>query len=208
MTNTDHESPADPAAGDLTAHARHRTANLFQLLTTLTRMRIQRTRDVVARRQLNWLLEAMGALGVQQRRLWSTDGDDFSQFLADMEPLWLRRCAGRPITVEVRAAPVAAPEQLASALSLIVNELVGNAIDHAFVDGRAGRIEVRLEVIDGARACLAVVDDGQGYDPAAVGQETLGLWLVNGLTAQLHGELSTTTTGGVSARLVFPIESA
>jgi len=189
---------------DLASHARHRMANLFQLLTTLTRMRIQRARGEEARLQLTWLLGTMGALSVLQARLWSADGEDFSGFLEEMRPIWKRRCAGRRIEVEVEAAAVKAPEQLASALSLIVHELVGNAIDHGFVDGRAGHIRVRLEMIDGARACLTVSDDGQGYDPASLAGETLGLWLVQGLTAQLRGVLTTTTTDGVTARLEFP----
>ena len=206
MTTTKERADHSEALGDeaLASHARHRTANLFQLLTTLTRMRIQRTRDTEARRQLNWLLEAMGALGVLQRRLWSADGEDFSQFLVEMEPIWRRRCADRAIELELEAAAVVTPEHIAAALSLIVNELVTNAIDHAFVDGRSGRILIRLEPLDGARAGLTVADDGQGYDPATLGGETLGLWLVKGLTTQLRGALTTTTAQGVVVRLEFP----
>ena len=154
-------------AEDLASHARHRMANMFQLLTTLTRMRIQRTHDDEARRQLNWLLEAMGALAVLQRRLGSPNGDDFSEFLAEMDTVWRRRCAGRGIVLEIDAVAVKTPEHLASALSLIVHELVGNAIDHAFVDGGGGRICVQLTTLGDARACLTVSDDGQGYDPEA-----------------------------------------
>ena len=195
---------ASAPAEDVAAHARHRMANMFQLLTTLTRMRIQRSRDAEARRQLNWLLEAMGALGVLQRRLVSPAGDDFSEFLMEMEGVWRRRFVGRAIELEIDAAAVRAPEHLASALSLIVHELVSNAIDHAFPGDRGGRIRVRLETLDAARACLTVSDDGQGYDPAALDGHTLGLWLIQGLTAQLRGVLTTTTTDGVTARLEFP----
>ena len=210
MTQTS-EPPARPPLSteeELASHARHRMANLFQLLTTLTRMRIQRSRDAESKRQLSWLLEAMGALSVLQRRLWSKDGEDFSRFLTEMDPVWRRRCAGRPIALEVEAVAVLTPEHIASALALIVHELVTNAIDHGFTEGRSGRIQVRLESLGGGRACLTVVDDGQGYDPAAVGGDTLGLWLVKGLTAQLRGVLTTETTGGVAARLEFPSAAA
>jgi len=206
MTETNKlPAPSTPSRDkDLAAHARHRTANLFQLLTTLTRMRIQRTREAEARRQLSWLLDAMGALSVLQRRQGLEDAEDFSQFLAEMEAVWRRRCADRPIELEVDAAVVAIPEQLASALSLIVNELVTNAIDHAFPGDRTGRIRIWLEAIDAARARLTVADDGVGYDPETQSGQTLGLWLIKGLTGQLRGELTTTTTGGVTARLEFP----
>ena len=200
--------PATSDAEEIASHARHRMANMFQLLTTLTRMRIQRTRDVEARRQLNWLLDAMGALSILQRQLTSSNRDDFSEFLTEMDAIWRRRCAGRGIELEIDAAAVNTPEHLASALSLIVNELVSNAIDHAFPHDRGGRIRVRLETISGARACLTVSDDGQGYDAAALGGQTLGLWLIQGLTAQLRGALTTTTDGGVIARLEFPIAAA
>ena len=193
-----------PSAEEIASQARHRTANMFQLLATLTRMRIQRTRDAEARRQLGWLLEAMGALGVVQRRLWSPNGEDFSEFLAEMEGIWRRRCGGRPIVLEINAATVIAPEQLASALALIVHELVINAIDHAFPDGRAGQIHIRLATLDSGRACLTVADDGRGYDSDGVGDETLGLWLIKGLTSQLRGTLTTTTTAGVTTQLEFP----
>ena len=197
-------APTSTHAEDVASHARHRMANMFQLLTTLTRMRIQRSRDAESRRQLNWLLEAMGALGVLHRRLVSPSGDDFSEFLIEMDGIWRRRCAGRAIELQIDAVAVRTPEHLASALSLIVNELVSNAIDHGFPEGRGGRIWVTLEPIGAARGCLTVSDDGQGYDPATLDGQTLGLWLIQGLTAQLHGALTTTTTGGVTARLEFP----
>jgi two-component sensor histidine kinase len=199
---------SEPTEHALTAQARHSMANLFQLLMTLTRMRIQRSQDPEARRQMTWLLEAMGALGVLQRRVWSPDGGDFGQFLAEMEPTWRRRCAGRPIEIDVLAAPVATAEHMASALALIVHELVTNAIDHGFEDGRAGRVRVRLELLGGPRAALIVADDGLGYDPTHQKDGALGLWLIQGLASQLRGVLTTSTSGGVTARLEFPITAA
>jgi two-component sensor histidine kinase len=209
---TDGASPdsdgSDPTEHALTAQARHSMANLFQLLMTLTRMRIQRSQDAEARRQMTWLLEAMGALGVLQRRLWSPEGGDFALFLAEMEPTWQRRCAGRSIEIDVLAAPVAPAEHMASALALIVHELVTNAIDHGFEDGRAGSISVRLELLDGLRAALIVADNGLGYDPKSRKDGALGLWLIQGLATQLRGVLTTSTSGGVTARLEFPITTA
>ena len=134
------------------SEVRHRLANLFQLLSTLTRMRIQRAADDETRRQLSWMLEAISALGALQQRLAEPAGADFALYLADMLPQWRRRCAGRPVQIELDAAPVIMREQLASALALIVNELVSNAISHAHPDGRPGTVLIALRRRDAESA--------------------------------------------------------
>jgi two-component sensor histidine kinase len=195
----------DGDAGDDAAETRHRVANIFQLLSTLTRMRMARASDPEARRQLDWMLTTLGAMGVLQHRLLSPGGEDFAAFLQDMAPVWRRSCASQLVQIEVDVEPVLVREQLASALALIAHELVANAIDHAFPDGRAGMVRVGLRRLDGGRAQLSVADDGRGYDPQSVSDQGLGFWLMRGLTAQVRGEMTTTHEGGVTARLAFPV---
>jgi len=187
------------------SEVRHRLANLFQLLSTLTRMRIQRAADDETRRQLSWMLEAISALGALQQRLAEPAGADFALYLADMLPQWRRRCAGRPVQIELDAAPVIMREQLASALALIVNELVSNAISHAHPDGRPGTVLIALRRRDAESATLTVSDDGVGYDASHEDRSKLGLWLIRGLTDQVKGVMTTTTTDGVIARLDFAV---
>ena len=185
------------------AETRHKIANIFQLLSTLTRMRLQRAQDEEARRSLAWMLEMVAGLGALQHRLNSPGGDDFADYLDDMAPQWRRRCADRPIEIVLTTEPLRVSENHASALALIVNELVLNAIAHAFPDGRAGVIRIALEHA-GGHAALSVIDDGQGYDPAQVGPGRLGLWLVNGLASQVRGTLAMRSENGVRCRLEFP----
>lgn len=189
---------------DSRAELRHRVVNLIQLLSTATRMRVQRAQDEETRRQLAWTLEMIGAVGVLQQRLTGDNGDDFAGFLEDMLPQWSRRCTGRPITLELSAEPVRLREQALSALALVAHELVANALSHAFPDGRQGLVRVSLRRLDEANAVFSVVDDGCGYDSATVGKSTLGLWLMKGLTAQIRGRMTTTQAHGVSVELEFP----
>jgi two-component sensor histidine kinase len=185
------------------AETRHKIANIFQLLSTLTRMRLQRAQDEETRRSLAWMLEMIAGLGALQHRLHSPGAEDFANYLDDMAPQWRRRCADRPVQVVLETAPLRVSESHASALALIVNELVLNAIEHGFPDGRAGVIRVELEH-HGGQAALSVIDDGQGYDPKDVDPGRLGLWLVNGLASQVRGTLATQSDNGVRCRLEFP----
>jgi two-component sensor histidine kinase len=103
--------------------------------------------------------------------------------------------------------------QQAVLLGLIVNELVTNAVKHAFPDGRAGRIRVRLEALNN-QLRVSVEDDGVGFgrrprssadmgDGRGHGQE-----LVRGLTRELDGDLEfESKTSGSSFRLTFPLAS-
>jgi two-component sensor histidine kinase len=186
------------------SEARHRMANVFQLLATLTRLRAQRGGDVDAKRQVEWVGDAIGVLGVLQQRILNNAGDDFGGLLKEMEASWRRRVGARPIEIVIACETVEVPEQAASALAVVAQELVANAISHAFPDGRAGRVSVSLSRAAEGKAVLTVADDGVGYDGSAVDGRRLGLWLINGLCDQVKGKLTTTSDAGVTARLEFP----
>jgi PAS domain S-box-containing protein len=94
----------------------------------------------------------------------------------------------------------------ALACGLIVNELVTNALKHAFPDGRSGDVLVACRTLDGARIELAVSDDGPGSQ-AHVGApdgQTLGLSLVRTQVRQLKGTLTTDHEQGTHVRVEFP----
>lgn len=194
------DEPGPVTASEL----RHRMANLFQLLTTTARMRIQRCPDAAARLKLGWLLEAIGVVGVLQHRLLSPDGENFALLLEEMLAQWRRRGAAAGITVELDAEPVRVREQSLSALALIAHELTFNAFTHAFADGRTGQIRLELRRLDEDSAAFTVADDGCGYDPQAIPADTLGLWLLKGLVGQVRGRMTTNAgPGGVAVRVEF-----
>jgi two-component sensor histidine kinase len=90
---------------------------------------------------------------------------------------------------------------------LILNELVSNALKHAFPNGRQGEIEVAVRAEEPGRASLRVSDNGVGLAAGMDWRATpsLGLRLVHTLTQQLHGTLGVETTHGVTFRLGFPM---
>jgi PAS domain S-box-containing protein len=81
---------------------------------------------------------------------------------------------------------------------LIVNELVSNALKHAFPDGRAGEVRIRLRKGTRSTYVLAVHDTGIGLpeDVDLRQAESLGLRLVTSLTEQLSGSMEVERIGG------------
>lgn len=90
------------------------------------------------------------------------------------------------------------------ALGIIVNELLTNAVKHAFPGREAGRIRL-IWGRENGRLALTVEDDGvglpDGFDASAA--SGLGFTLVRMLTEQLDGTFSMDGRGGVRSRVEF-----
>ncbi len=86
--------------------------------------------------------------------------------------------------------------------SLIVSELVSNALKHAFPDGQPGRITVRLSRQNNGRYLLEVADNGVGL-PKQRRTDTLGLQLVEDLAEQLRGCVKFDTHQGTTFSIEF-----
>lgn len=87
---------------------------------------------------------------------------------------------------------------------LLINELVSNAIQHAFVGRTTGRIWIAFRR-NRNQYCLEVRDNGVGLPEAYVnGMSTrLGLQLIRGLAKQLSGRLTIAADRGTSFCIVF-----
>src|SRR5947209_3050822 len=113
--------------------------------------------------------------------------------------------SSRRIELASRIGDVQLDLDLAVPCSLIVNELVSNALKHAFPDGRAGRVCVELQPFGDKQHVLVVGDDGLGLPPAldCHRADSLGLQLVDDLTQQLHGSLVVSRDGGTTFTIAF-----
>jgi two-component sensor histidine kinase len=88
---------------------------------------------------------------------------------------------------------------------LIVNELLTNALKHAFPNGRQGEVSVSLSPGDGT-ITLAVADNGIGF-PENIdfrNTESLGFQLVTALVEQLGGTIELARDKGTTFAISFP----
>jgi two-component sensor histidine kinase len=78
---------------------------------------------------------------------------------------------------------------LAVPCGLILNELMSNALKHAFPNGASGEVKVRLRSGSDGRCALCVEDTGVGIPPdlEVHTSKSLGLRLVRSLTQQIRG---------------------
>ena len=186
----------------------HRVKNNLQLISSLILLQSRRIEDEVARHALKTMLERVNAVATVHRRLLV--GEDAQQFdvAAFVRDLAgdLALAAGRSdVRITLDLDSVSIPASAAAPLALVANELIGNALKHAFAPGQGGVIAISLTKADGA-CVLTVSDDGRGMGEA---KKAFGLTIVGLLCQQLRAGLQIESDGpGVRAVVRAPVALA
>jgi len=111
----------------------------------------------------------------------------------------------KEIHLETRIQPLVIPIQMAVMLGLLVNEVVTNSYKYAFTHTDQGKIVVKLEKV-GSMMDLVLYDDGQGFDPSQVQEDSLGLSLIDSVIDQLEGLIERRYNKGTYYRFCWNIE--
>jgi two-component sensor histidine kinase len=179
----------------------HRVANNFAAVASLIRRKANLVGDAEAKSVLNEAVEQVMVLARVHSRLRPESDEialDSKAFLEELcDDLKVLIAPGQRLAIQ--CVPVSRRLSVAQAipLGLIVNELVTNAIKHAFADGRAGTVRVRLQEA-GGQLVLNVEDDGIGVGASRIRGIGLGQDLVRALCQQLGGTLAIKSTSAGS----------
>lgn len=88
-------------------------------------------------------------------------------------------------------------------LGLIINELITNSLKYAFPEGHPGELGVVLTQ-ENDQLVLTVKDNGVGYDPTKVKENSFGSTLIGALIAQLEGTIDVDASNGTCTTVRFP----
>jgi len=165
------------------------------------------------REALNGMQERLVALGVAHRRLFQSDdpgGFDLSDFVRDLTAE-LSEPATRPeVVFALDLTPARVDAAKAAPLALLINELLTNALRHAFPEGRAGTILVKIVPADGWLR-IEIADDGVGDDNGRAGEgpeQQFGLSLVELLGRQLQADVARPNAQpGVRVTVTLPLKA-
>jgi PAS domain S-box-containing protein len=135
---------------------------------------------------------------------------DFRNFLDSLVPTLISsyKVGTERIKLVFRLSEVLLPINAAIPCGLVVNELISNALKHAFPNRRNGEITISLAYEGVGQVVLSVSDTGVGI-PADLDLErtgSLGLQLVALLADQLGGGLTIQRSNPTRFDLRFPIQ--
>lgn len=195
----------------LLAEIHHRVKNNLQIISSLLSLQSGYITDEKALSLVRNCEERVRSMALVHERLYLSEDlsrIDFGHYIHGIA-LRLYQVYGvdsRAVTFSSGVKDALFTIETAIPLGLILNELLSNALRHAFPGGGNGTITVGLDVDDKTgEYTLTVEDDGVGF-PADVDyrqSETLGLLLVNLLADQLDGTVELDRNGGTSFRITF-----
>jgi two-component sensor histidine kinase len=182
----------------LLSEMQHRVKNNFQIiLSMINNLRSRMSVDVYEK-----LSDNLMSMALAHGQLNPTQTGEMVQL-----PTYLRALVARlqkmadKITAEVHADEHSVTVERAVVLGLIVNELVTNAVKHAF-DQKGGTIAVRLRA-SGTQLCLTVSDNGRGMKESV--SSGSGRRFVEALARQIRGQISVgQEKRGTSIAVQFP----
>jgi two-component sensor histidine kinase len=192
----------------------HRVKNNLQVISSLVSMQADNLIDERMRDELREVRDRVRSMALVHEKLYQTSDLaqlNFADYAASLlRSLWRSHGAlAEKARLHLALAPVALSIEAAVPCGLILNELAGNALKHAFPNNRGGEVTVGLEHdVSLDSVCLRVHDNGIGL-PADLDwrqSSSLGLRLVRILAGQLRGTVETGTGPGTEFRIIFSLK--
>jgi two-component sensor histidine kinase len=200
----------------------HRVKNNLQTISSLLRLQSRRMPAGQARHALQESERRVRSIAIVHEIL-SRDTADAVDF-NDILPSLVRMAEDfgsddRPVRITYRGAAGDLQASIATALAVVITELLQNAAEHAVPDGSNGGgggpvlgepllVHVELERTD-AELRVTVRDNGVGLPEGFSIDDTtsLGLSIVRGLVGtQLGGTITMRSDGGTVVELVIPVD--
>jgi two-component sensor histidine kinase/GAF domain-containing protein len=193
----------------------HRVKNNLQVISSLLSLQAQYVSDDSARAVFASSQGRVQSIALVHEKLYQSRDLSHIRLAEYIETLTgdllrAHSAAERGISSIVEVADLSLPVDVAIPCGLIVNELVSNALKHAFTTATSGTVRVRALRPSPDFIELSVTDDGsglpQGVDPGETG--SLGLDLVFTFAEQLGAEVEITRKHGTTFVFRFKDEAA
>ena len=188
----------------------HRVKNNLQIISSLLNLQATQSENKAVHKALQEGQSRVRSMALIHEILYRSDDLARIDFGAYIQELTTQLCqtynvyTGQ-VVVDVQMDEVFLTMETALPCGLILNELVSNALKHAFADGRSGQITICLLAKNNHQYNLNISDNGIGFPPHLNYRQTttLGLQLVNTLIDQLEGNLEVTSQKGASFTITF-----
>jgi two-component sensor histidine kinase len=188
----------------------HRVKNNLQVISSLLNLQAGMVKDPNVLQVFRESQHRVRAMALIHEKLYQSQDlvkVDFGEYVKSLTGYLFRSYGveSASIALKVNIQNVFLDVEEAIPCGLIINELVSNALKHAFPGGRHGEIRIDVQAEGTTPVLLRVSDNGVGFPPEVDFRTTtsLGLRLVHTLTRQLEGTIALQHDGGTAFQLCF-----
>ncbi|MBU7016743.1 MAG: PAS domain S-box protein [Theionarchaea archaeon] len=188
----------------------HRVKNNLQVISSLLNLQASHSKDSqyeILLKDSQYRIRTMALIHEMLYQSENLAEINFEEYITSLVTGLVRSYnAADKVALSVEVGDIPMGIDAAIPCGLIINELVSNALKHAFPD-RNGEIVISLQVTDG-RAQLIVADNGIGISDTIDfrATDTLGLDLVISLAEeQLEGTITLDKTKGTAFTIIFDV---
>jgi two-component sensor histidine kinase len=173
----------------------HRVKNNLQTISSLLRLQGRRTDSAEAKAAIEESVRRISSIAVVHETLSKEAGEDVP-FVDIVRPLVRMVEDGllapdQEVRFRVAGDAGTLPGDIATPMSVVLTELLQNAVDHAFPEGRSGEVRIELDHEPG-ELVVRVIDNGGGLPEGFEFENAggLGLSIVRALvTSDLGGSI-------------------
>ena len=186
----------------------HRVKNNLQVMSSLLNMQCQHLDDPTALDALKVSMHRIKTMALIHDKLYRSENLSsiyFPGYASDLaHDLISTYALSKDIVLNLDIDPVSLDIDTAIPLGLIINELVSNALKHAFKGEEAGMITIGLYT-ENTHATLVVSDTGAGFPDEVdfMKTESMGMQLVVTLVEQLEGTIELKRNKGTEFTISF-----
>jgi two-component sensor histidine kinase len=189
----------------------HRVKNNLQMVTALIRIEARGVTDASTGEGFDRLAGRVEALGLLYRALseTKTDAVDLGTYISEIALAVMRAHAVKGIHLDLQADVWPASIDVAMPAGLVVNELLTNALKHAF-EGRDGGL-ITVHCVASPEGCTVVVaDDGNGLPPGVVWPKPgkLSSLIVQSLVQNVGASIDVQSSPGAGTRITLTFDCA
>jgi PAS domain S-box-containing protein len=187
----------------------HRVKNNLQVISSLLHMQAARSGEEKIRSVLEeseHRIRSMALIHEALYRTYNFSALDFGAHLRELVAALTRSYGRAGVDTAMEVEGVELPIDAAVPCGLIANELITNALKHAFPSQRNGTITVGLRRRNPELVELSVRDDGIGFPSNRDYHEmtTMGMNIVESLVQQIDGVMTLDTSKGTTFVVTFP----
>jgi len=184
----------------------HRVKNNLTMIGSLLRLQARTIDDPAIVAKLDSMLERVDALAVVHRQLYQSEdiaAFDIGGFVENLARDVVGSSGRANIRLLLKVRPLMVDSAHASALGLILNEILTNAIKHGFADGRAGVLSL-FAGEENRLGTIRICDDGPGM-PSVKRTKSIGAALITRLSRQAQAQATWSDNGpGTCVTITFP----